>query len=144
MMKYIVAVLVALVIAFGGSTYVLNDKLAASGAENMKLVELVEKADNELVLSKASCKITETVIGEQHQEEKALNRAQEKAVETLRGLPTTIVKEKPQNAPMEKNGALPQTSGGFADDARVSPDVKRLLDQAYCYGKPDDSACTTN
>ena len=137
MMKYIVAVLVALVIALGGSTYILNDKLAASKAENMKLVELVEKADNELVLSKASCKITETVIGEQHQEEKALNRAQEKAVETLRGLPTTIVKEKPRNAPMEQ-------SGGFADDARVSPDVKRLLDEAYCYGKPDDSACTAN
>lgn len=137
MMNYIIAVLVSLVIGLGGATYVLNGKLTNAVAAQQMLAELVEKADKELVLSKASCKITEAVIQEQHAEEKAIDKAQEKAVETLRGLPTTIVKEKPQNAPMEK-------SGGFADDARISPDVKRLLDQAYCYGKPDDSACTAN
>lgn len=83
----------------------------------------------------ASCLITVDVLSAHYREQSELEASQRATGDAVLALPTLTIKEKANEAPTK-----PQ---GFSDDDRLSPDLMRLLDNAYCDGDKDHCASPT-
>lgn len=132
MLNYICAILLSIVIAVGGFAYYEHQQLLKMAAEvtvyksaaeiNLKAKEDADK----------SCIVTVDSLNGYYKEQEKLGSSQQATGDAILTLPTLTIKEKANAAPTK-----PQS---FADDDRLSPDVMRLLDDAYCYGNKDGCA----
>lgn len=136
--RYLIAILLALSIGFGVSTYKLVGKVAVAEREVVRLAGEVTKAEENAKKAVDSCKITTEVIDSVNSKNDTLYDERADILEQLERLtnPTPQVTrnegvQKPTEAPMQ-----------YADSARLSPDLMRLLDAAYCSGNKDSGACT--
>jgi len=139
MTKYLLAILLTLSVVFGASTYKLTGQLAVVEKENVRLVGQVSKAEENAKKAVDSCKITTEVIGDVSSKNQSLSDERTELLEQLERLtnPTPQVKI---NEAIQKPTEAPAT---YADSGRLSPDLMRLLDAAYCSGDRDKTTCTS-
>lgn len=137
--RYFAVAMLAVVTLVGGYAYHqhnLNKQLEVevSVYKTAAAVNLKAKEDSD-----DSCVVTvDTLNG--YYKRKAEIDAASKAIQTsIDNLPTLTIKEKANEAP-----ATHQTpSTRYSDDDRLSPDLMRLLDSAYCNGREDDCPAPT-
>lgn len=132
---YLAIVLTTLLLAVGGYAYYMhkeNVQLSLDAAiyrqaseDNLKAKEAAD----------ASCLITVDALASHYREQSKLEASQEAIGGAVLALPTLTIKEKANEAPTK-----PQ---GFSDDDRLSPDLMRLLDSAYCDGDKDGCSSPT-
>lgn len=139
MTKYLIAILLALSIGFGVSTYKLVGKVAVYEKENILLAAAVKTAEDNAKLSIDSCKITTEVIGDVNSKNETLSDERTELLEALERL-THPTPQVIRNEGIQKPTEAPAT---YADSGRLSPNLMRLLDTAYCSGDKDSSACTS-
>uniref|UniRef100_A0AAU6VZG4 I-spanin n=2 Tax=unclassified bacterial viruses TaxID=12333 RepID=A0AAU6VZG4_9VIRU len=135
MLNYICAILLSIVIGVSGFAYYEHQQLLKMAAEvgtykiaaetNLKAKEDADK----------SCLVTVESLNGYYKQQVELGSSQKTTGDAILSLPTLTIKEKANAAPTK-----PQS---FADDDRLSPDVMRLLDTAYCYGDKDSCATST-
>lgn len=131
---YLTVGVITLTLMLAGYSYKLHgdvQRLEREVATYMAAIEANEKA---LEQSKASCLISIETLSEHYRKENELSTSQQAAGDAINALPTLTIKENAHAAPTK-----PQ---GFSDDNRLSPDLMRLLDKAYCDG--DKDSCSTS
>lgn len=123
---------IMLTLMLAGYAYKLHgdvQRLERDVATYMSAAEVSKKdADN----AKTSCLITVDLLNQHYRDEIALSKAQQEAGDAINSLPTLTIKE--------GSNAAPTKPQGFSDDDRLSPDLMRLLDKAYCDGDKDSCA----
>src|SRR5437870_9004039 len=127
--QYAMAIILSLLLIVSGYSYYAYNKIQhqyqdvttykVAAVDNLKAKE---QAD-------ASCLITVETLNQYYRRENALNAAQQSTGDAINALPTMTIKE-------EANAA-PTKSQSFSDGDRLSPDLMRLLDTAYCDGDKD-------
>lgn len=132
--KYVIAALLTICLGTGGYAYLQhqeNIKLAmdiltykTAAADNLRAKE---EAD-------ASCLITVGSLNSYYQKELDLSKAQQATGDAILTLPVLTIKEKANDAPKAT------TAPRYSDDDRLSPELVRLLDAAYCDGDKDGCA----
>jgi len=132
---YLAVILATLLLTVCGYAYYTHK-------ENVQLsldVATYRKASEDNLAAKeasdASCLITVDALASHYREQSKLEASQKATGDAVLALPTLTIKEKANAAPTK-----PQ---GFADDDRLSPDLMRLLDNAYCDGDKDHCASPT-
>lgn len=138
MFKYIMALLFLTSLALGYATYSLTGKLAVARQEVTHWTEMADKAAKETLRVSDSCKLTIKAVQDAMREIDALSESRTGDLEALAVLPQITLPETKVNA-TKKPTATPT---GSADGERLSPDLMRLLDNAYCSGSKDDPYCT--
>lgn len=138
MLKYITMFFFVLSIGLGYSTYHLTGKLAVSEVANTQLLGKVEKAVKAARLTSESCELSLNRVEVNNKQLDAYNQALQADLAALSSYPLTITPEIKINGPTTPT-ALPKN----ADTLRLSPDLMRVLDNAYCSGNKDDSYCTS-
>lgn len=138
MYKYLLAILLASTLGLGVSTYQLIGKLANTEAQ----VELWQQKANQnaeaVTRAVESCEISLKAIEDTQKAIDALNESRTSDLDALAAIPQITLPE------THVNGSHPTTAASkTADDLRLSPDLMRLLDNAYCSGAKGDSYCTT-
>lgn len=138
MLKYIMGLLVILVVALGISTYTLIGDVATAKGELANMTEVANSNAKALVYYKESCAITINTITSTQKAIDTLNEARGDDLSGLAAIPQITLPE------THVNGSKPTTAPSkVADDLRLSPDLMRLLDNAYCSGAKGDNYCTT-
>lgn len=132
MVNYICAILLSIVIAVSGFAYYEHQQLLKMAAEVVVYKSAAETNLKAKEDADASCIVTVGSLNTYYKEQAKLESSQKDTGDAILTLPTLTVKEKVNAAPTK-----PQS---FADDDRLSPDVMRLLDNAYCYGDKDGCA----
>lgn len=135
--RYFAVAMLAVVMLVGGYAYHqhnLNTTLQvevktykAAAAANLKA-----KEDSD-----ASCLVTVDTLNGYYKRKTELDATSKAIQNSIDNLPTLTIKEKANEAP----AALQTPSTRYSDDDRLSPDLMRLLDSAYCNGGKDD--CST-
>jgi hypothetical protein len=141
-LKYLVAILLAATLACGGLAYHQSGQIVKltqdvntykdAAATNLKGKEDADKA----------CLITVDSLNSYYQEQSSIQTSQKATGDAILALPTLTIKEKANAAPTASQEVSPKVQP-FADDDRLSPDLMRLLDTAYCHGDKDGCATTT-
>lgn len=126
---YLLIAVATLMLAVGGYGYYAHGRIETltqevstykdAAATNLKAKEDADK----------SCVVTVDSLNSYYKNQEALSTSQEATGAAILTLPTLTIKE--------KSNAAPTKPQGFADDDRLSPDLVRLLDKAYCDGDKD-------
>ena len=87
--------------------------------------------------SDASCLVTVDSLNGYYKKKAELEAGTKAIQTTIDTLPTLTIKEKANEAP----ASIQTPSTRYSDDDRLSPELMRLLDSAYCNGGKDD--CST-
>ncbi len=132
--KYIIVALLTVCLGTGGYAYMQHQKnielamdvltYKTAAANNLKAKE---DAD-------ASCLVTVGSLNSYYQTELELEKAKQATGDAILTLPTLTIKEKANDATTS-----PQKPR-YSDDDRLSPELVRLLDAAYCHGDKDGCA----
>ena len=132
--KYIIVALLTVCLGTGGYAYMQHQKnielaldlltYKTAAADNLKAKE---DAD-------AACLITVGSLNSYYQKELELSKAQQSTGDAILTLPALTIKEKANDAPKASQGP------SYSDDDRLSPELVRLLDKAYCDGDKDGCA----
>jgi hypothetical protein len=137
MFNYLIGILLAITVACSGFAYYEYNQVQRLSVEvgtykSAAAANLKAKEDSD-----ASCLVTvDTLNG--YYNRKAETEAVSKAIQSsIDSLPTLTIKEKANEAPTKSQ--TPSTR--YSDDDRLSPDLMRLLDNAYCNGREDN--CTS-
>lgn len=138
MINYITGILLAIALACGGYAYYEHgqvQKLTLDVSTYKTAAEANLKAKEQ---ADESCLVTTKSLNEYYAEQSKLETSQQSTGDALLLLPTLTIKEKANAAPTASQGA-PQATR-YSDDDRLSPDLMRVLDTAYCYGDKDGCA----
>lgn len=130
-------VLMTACLGIGGYAYTQhqeNVKLLLDIASYKTAAEANLKAKED---AEESCSVTVDSIRAHYEAQKALDGLQEAITGELSKLPTLTIKDKTNEAPKASQAV------SYSDGDRLSPDLMRLLDQAYCYGDKDSCAQTS-
>lgn len=132
--KYIIVALLTVCLGTGGYAYMQHQKnielamdvltYKTAAANNLKAKE---DAD-------ASCLVTVGSLNSYYQTELELEKAKQATGDAILTLPTLTIKEKANDAPTATQKPR------YSDDDRLSPELVRLLDAAYCHGDKDGCA----
>jgi len=136
MLKYIAAALLVLSLVLGISTYKLVKEVATLEVSVQTYTDLADSNAREVDKLKQSCSVTEKVVKENRDTIDALETSREATLGALNALPHTTLPETKTNEREEAS-----ESHKVADDNRLSPALMQLLDNAYCSGSKDSSAC---
>lgn len=132
--RYIIGVLLALTILFGGLAYNQYSEVQTLTTE----VKTYKDAAKDNLKAKedadASCKATVESLEIFYKEQVEFERAKKRTEAKIDKLPNLTIKE--------KKDAAPTQSQNYSDDDHLSPDIMLLLDEAYCYGNPNDCSIT--
>ena len=137
--SYIMAFLFITSLGLGYATYSLTGKLAVARQDVSHWTELADKAAKETLKVSQSCELTTKAVADALREIDALSDARTSDLEALAVLPQITLPETKVNGTKTPTA----TPTRYADGDRLSPDLMRLLDNAYCSGNKDDSYCTT-
>lgn len=138
MLKYIMGLLVVLVLVLGYTTYTLIGDLAVSKQEVNMMTEVANANSKAAKTLEESCQSSLNAIQANQKVIDALNESRGSDLDALMTIPQITLPETHINA-STKPTAAPTKS---ADDVRLSPDLMRLLDNAYCSGAKTDPYCT--
>lgn len=138
MLKYIMGVLVVLVITLGISTYTLIGDIAVATGSLTAMTDIANKNAKAVEIAGESFAISIKTIQETQKAIDGLNEARGDDLSALAALTQITLPETHVNASTTPT-ATPTKS---ADDARLSPELMRLLDNAYCSGDKDSGYCT--
>lgn len=138
MLKYLLAFLLVSSLGLGATTYHLIGKLAEQEAKVTVWQEKANQNAKAAALLGESCKVTMLVLQATQEKLDALQQSRTSDLEALQAIPQITLPETHVNAPTK-----PTAPSKAADDLRLSPDVMRLLDNAYCSGAKGDNYCTT-
>lgn len=137
--KYVVfATLLAAVSFFGWYSYQLTGELASVKVENVMLDAKAQQAVARELQAYDSCKITTEVTADVQEKNDKLSDSRTAILEALVNVVYPMTQENRNDHPQATTGA-PSPSKVLADDARLSPELMRLLDNAYCSG--NQSSC---
>jgi hypothetical protein len=130
MLKYLTAFLFVLALIFGGVAYHQSTVIDTKSGELSRALEDLRQSRETTLNVAASCAITDAKVAEL---QKKLD-AQDKGLRNdLESLETINLTETRVDAKAPKQNA---------DNDRLSPDLMRLLDGAYCSGASSDPYCT--
>lgn len=139
MTNYLLAILLTMTLGFGYSTYHLVGKVAVYESEQLRLNTVIADAEDNARKAVDSCKITSEVVFGVNSENRVLSDERTGVLETLAKVTNPTIQvikyevvQKPTEAPTK-----------YADSSRLSPELMRVLDAAYCSGDKDNSACTS-
>jgi gamma-glutamylcysteine synthetase len=133
------SVLIMLTGFFGWYSYHLTGQLASVQAENVMLLDKNKEAVAKELLAKESCKVTTEVTAGVQKENDKLSESRTAILEALVNVAYPMTQENVYEAPQTTTEAPKK----YVDNDRLSPELMRLLDGAYCSGNKDDSACTS-
>ena len=139
MYNYIMAFLLITSLGLGYATYSLTGKLAVARQDVTHWTDLAAKSAAETIKASQSCEITVKAIEDNQKVQDALSESRTSDLDALNAIPHLTLPETKVNGTKTPTGV----STKLADDDRLSPDLMRLLDNAYCSGNKDDSYCTT-
>ena len=134
---YLIALLLIATIGLGWTTYNLVGKLAVAEEQIGQWQDTANKNAEATRIAGESCAISVKSIYETQRAIDALNESRGSDLEALATIPQTTLPETQVNATTTSTAAPAKN----ADDARLSPDVMRLLDNAYCSGDKDSAYC---
>lgn len=129
---YIMIGWIVLTLSLIGYSYKLHGDVQRLEQEVAVYMEAVKNNERALEQSKSSCLISIESLAEHYRTENALQTSQQATGDAINAIPTLTLKESAHEAPT--------TSQRLADDDRLSPDLMRLLDNAYCDGDKDGCA----
>lgn len=133
--RYIIGVLLALTILFGGLAYNQYSEVQTLTTEVKTYKDAAEDNLKAKEDADASCKATVESLEIHYKEQVEFERAKKRTEAKIDKLPNLTIKE--------KKDAAPTQSQNYSDDDHLSPDIMLLLDEAYCYGNPNDCSITT-
>lgn len=139
MVKYLIAILLATALGLGVATYQLIGKLAVAEADVSHWTEIANQNAKTVLDVKSACEITVKTITDNQKAIDAINESRGSDLDALAALPQVTLPETHINASTKPTAAPTKN----ADDARLSPDLMRLLDNAYCSGAKADPYCTS-
>lgn len=137
--NYIIAFLLIATLALGYSTYSLVGTVAVAQGEVTAMTDIANKNAEAVKVAGESCALSIKAIHDTQTAIDALNEARGSDLSALDALPQITLPETTINGPTTTTAAPKK----YADDARLSPDTMRLLDNAYCSGNKDDTYCTS-
>lgn len=132
---YLMIGFVVLTLSIMGYSYKLHGDVQRLEQEVATYIAIVEANEKAMQQSKDSCIVSIESLAEHYRRENALVASQKATQDAIDALPTLTLKENAHAAPTK-----PQS---FSDDDRLSPDLMRLLDNAYCDGDKDHCTSTT-
>lgn len=135
---YIIAILLAATLGLGYTSYVLTGKLAVSEDSISMWKDTANKNAAAVKTVTDRCAISIGAVQDAMKEINSLSESRTSDLEALASLPQVTLPEIKVNG--TKTSTTPPT--GFVDGDRISPDLMRLLDSAYCSGNKDDPYCT--
>jgi hypothetical protein len=118
-----------------GYSYKLHGDVQILEQEVATYMAAAQANEKALQQSKDSCLISVEALSEHYRTENALSTSQQATGDAINALPTLTLKENAHAAPTKPES--------FSDDDRLSPDLMRLLDNAYCDGDKDGCASPT-
>lgn len=130
--KYIIVTLLTICLGTGGYAYMQHQKNIELALDVMTYKAAAEVSLKAKEDADASCLITVESLNAHYKAQEELENLQKDVGDAILTLPNLTLKEKVNEA-----AKAPQTP---ADDDRLSPDLMRLLDAAYCYGDKDGCA----
>lgn len=125
--NYALGVLLILVISLGFTTYIYREDTHRLQDEVIELTGKLKQAEQNTALATASCEVTQDITKNVSQEIEKKQTVMTKTLEALATVP-----------PLEGRS----NDSKYADDASLSPDLMRLLDNAYCGAVKTDASCT--
>lgn len=132
---YLIAGWFVLTISLLGYSYKLNQDVERLTAEVATYQAALEASNKATEQAKTSCLVSIETMNAYYRDQNALQTSQQATGDTILSLPTLTLRGNTDAAPTK-----PQ---GFSDDDRLSPDLMRLLDNAYCDGNKDGCAIPT-
>ena len=130
--NYLIAILFSICSLLGYATYSLVGKLTEARAESSQLRDKVNESSNLITIVTESCDASIASLMESHKIIEDFNKAMYKDLEKLNKLPTQLTIP----------GTINETTKN-SDSSRLSPELMRVLDNAYCSGDKDDPYCTS-
>jgi hypothetical protein len=130
--SYLITGWIVLMLSLLGYSYKLHGDVQRLELEVYTFQQAAEANAKALEQAKSSCIVSVEALTEHYRKESVLNASQQATGDAINALPTLTLKEKANVAPTK-----PQS---FSDDDRLSPDLMRLLDNAYCDGNKDSCA----
>lgn len=127
--NYIAALLLFLVIILGFTTYIFHSDKVRLQEQTVELLGKLRESEANVVLATKSCQATQEITDNVSEEIETKQTVMTKTLETLATVTTT----------------LPETNldaKKYADDARLSPNLMRLLGESFCNAVPSDSSCS--
>jgi hypothetical protein len=124
---------------FGWYSYHLTGQLASVTSENVLLLDANKQATAQTLLAKESCKVTTEVTAGVQTENDKLSETRTAILEALVNVANPMTQENTNDAPK----TLTEAPKRYVDNDHLSPELMRLLDNAYCSGNKDSSACTS-
>ncbi len=141
MTKYIIAILFALVVSLFGTSYHYRSEVKKLEAATVVLEQNVQtwkdrtqEAIDREVLANTRCTISQQKV-------EVVTEANE-SLEESKNLTLRELAKQPHDQLLETIIDANQKPKTVADDARLSADIMRMLNSAYCAGAKDDSYCT--
>jgi hypothetical protein len=138
MANYIIAILLALVCTFGYVSYSSHETIGKLEAELVVANDTIEKDIAAIEVAGQSCKTGQAVTKSVSVSINKLQEGMTKQLEGLAAITATTLEGETKDVP--KATTAPRT---VPDDAHISPELERLLQQAYC-ANSHDSACTAD
>lgn len=143
MTKYILGVLLAIIISLSATTCHYRGETNRLEVEAITLEQSVktwkektQEAIDREVQANTRCLISQQQVAITNDANASLDESKEM---TLRELA-----KQPHDKLLETIIDANQKTKPVADDARLSPDVMRMLNAAYCAGAKDDPTCTAH
>lgn len=133
--QYTTAIILSLLLIASGYSYYAYSEIVTLQGEVSTYKVAAEDNLKAKEQADASCLITVETLNQHYRKESVLNAAQQSTGDAINVLPTLTIKEEAHAAPTK-----PQS---FSDGDRLSPDLMRLLDTAYCDGNKDGCASPT-
>lgn len=137
--NYIIAFLLIATLALGYSTYSLIGQVATTQSEVTAMTDKANKNAEAARVASESCGLSMKAVQDNQKAIDALNESRTSDLGALAAVTQITLPE------TQVNGSTTTTAAPkkYADDARLSPDTMRLLDNAYCSGNKDDTYCTS-
>ena len=136
---YLMGALLSLLLTVGGYGYYAHGQIEKLTLDVSTYKDAAESNLKAKENADASCLITVESLSEHYRKQAELESSQDATGDAILALPTLTIKEKANAAPNATHAVkVPQP----ADDDRLSPDLMRLLDDAYCYGDKDGCTAT--
>ena len=127
--NYIAAALLILVIILGFTTYIFHGDKQRLQAANVELTGKLRESEANVLLAAKSCEATQAITDNVAEEIETKQTVMTKTLETLATVTTTLP---------EKN----LDAKKYADDARLSPNLMRLLGESFCNASPSNPSCS--
>lgn len=131
---HLTIILVTLLLVVSGWAYITHKDNVRLNLEVQTFKTAAEDNLKAKQQSDDSCLVTIELLSEHYKEQAKLEASQKATGDAILTLPTLTIKEEANAAPTK-----PQS---HSDDDRLSPDLMRLLDTAYCDGDKDHCAIT--